>query len=100
MVLGVSLICFTLALTNLFLREGLFLYAITGGSGKILFSVLLFLISFQCFLIICFSLCVSSQKCVTKTNFLVFCVAFFLNRVSCIFSNLTELIWGTICLCL
>ena len=43
----------SLAQTSLCFREGLFLYAITGGSGKIQLSVLLFWINFQCFLIIC-----------------------------------------------
>ena len=43
---------FSLARTSLFFREGLFLNAITGGSGKMELRVLLFRISFQCFLII------------------------------------------------
>ena len=50
----VSAIGFSLARTNFCFREGLFLYAITGGSGKIDLSVLLFLIS------ICLSLLASS----------------------------------------
>ena len=58
----VSAIGFSLARTDFCFREGLFLYAITGGSGKIDLSVLLFLI-------ICLSLLASSQNCVTKTNF-------------------------------
>ena len=57
----VSAIGFSLARTNFCFREGLFLYAIPGGSGKTDLSVLLFLISFQCFLIICLSLLASSQ---------------------------------------
>ena len=70
-----SPIDFNLARTSLFLREGLFLYVTTGGSGKILFSVLFFWISSQCFLIICFSLGASSQNCVTNTSFcILFCL--------------------------
>ena len=53
---------FKLARTNLCFQEGLFLYAITGGSGKIWLSVLLFLISFQCFLITCLNLLALSQN--------------------------------------
>ena len=41
---------FSLARTSLCFREGWFLYAITGGSGKMRFSILLFLINFQCVL--------------------------------------------------
>ena len=40
---------FNLACTNLFLMDGLFLYAITGGSVKIFFNILLFWVSLQCF---------------------------------------------------
>ena len=48
---------FSLFWTSLFFfREGLFLNAITGGSGKMELKVLLFRNSFQCFLIICFRL--------------------------------------------
>ena len=61
----VSAIGFNLARTNLF-QGRLFLYAITGGSGKMDLSVSLFFINFQCFLIICLSLLASSQNCVTK----------------------------------
>ena len=49
----VSSVGLSLARTNLCFKEGLFLYAITGGSGKIQLSVLSFWISFQCFLITC-----------------------------------------------
>ena len=51
--LGSGCICsfsgLSFALTSLCFREGLFLYAMTGGSGKIPLNVLLFWISFQCF---------------------------------------------------
>ena len=72
-----SCIGLSLARTSLFFREGLFLYAITGGSGKMELSSLLFLISVQCFLIICLSLLVSSQNCVTKSPFFNVFVFFF-----------------------
>ena len=51
-----SSVGFSFARTSLCRRDGLFLYAITGGSGKIWLNVLLFWISFQCFLSICLSL--------------------------------------------
>ena len=51
----VSAIGFNLARTNFCFRERLFLYAITGGSGKMDLSVSLFFINFQCFLITCLS---------------------------------------------
>ena len=35
---------YSLALTSFFFREGLALYAITGGAGKIWFSSVLFLL--------------------------------------------------------
>ena len=82
-VLGSGCICLpfsfmglSFALTSLCFREELFLYAITGGSGKICRSVLLLRISFQCSLMISLSLLASSQNCVTKTNF--FAVFFWL----------------------
>ena len=84
---------FNLARTSLCFKEGLFLYAITGGSGKIWFSVLLFWINFQCFLSICLSLWASSQNCVTETNLLY--LGFSLNRI---WLNLTEFICGKTCL--
>ena len=43
---------FNFAQTNLCCRGGLFLYAITGGSGKIRFRILLFWINFQCFFVL------------------------------------------------
>ena len=45
----------SLALTSLFLNDGLFLYASIGGFGKILFRRLCFM-SFQCFIRIRFIL--------------------------------------------
>ena len=68
---------FSLARTSLCFKEGLFVNAITGGSGKIRFNVSSFLISFQCFFIICLSLWASSQNCVTKTNFFLLSLGFF-----------------------
>ena len=65
----VSSMVFSLARTSFCFKEGLFLNAITEGSGKIELRVLSFWIDFQCFLIICFSLVASSQNCVTKINF-------------------------------
>ena len=90
---------FSLAWTNLFFREGLFLNAITGGSGKIELRVLLFWISFQCFLITCFSLWASSQNC-DEDQFLFVIFRFFLNRICCLWLNFTEFICGRTCLCL
>ena len=52
---------FSLALTSLCFRDELFLYTITGGSGKIRF-------------IVCLSLLASSQNCVMNTNFLLILV--------------------------
>ena len=77
MVWFVISVCCSLALTSLFFREGWFLYTIIGGSGKISFNVWLFLIDFQCFFIICLSLCKSSQKFVIKTSFVFFFVQVF-----------------------
>ena len=82
---------FSLAWTSLFFREGLFLNAIIGGSGKVELRVLLFQISFQCFLIICFSLWILSQNYVMKTNFFLLSLGFFLNRICCLWLNFTEL---------
>ena len=60
---------FSLARTSFFLREGLALYAITGGAGKIWFSsVLFFFINFQCFLKILLILFISSEYCVANMS--------------------------------
>ena len=59
---------FSLALTSFFFREGLALYAITGGAGKIWFSSVLFFINFQCFLKILLILFISSEYCVANMS--------------------------------
>ena len=51
-----SSIGFSFARTSLCRRDGLFLYAITWGSGKIWLNVLFFWTNFQCFLSIFLSL--------------------------------------------
>ena len=86
---------FSLALSSLCFRDGLFLYAITRGSGKIRFNALLFLINFQCSLIICLSLLASSQNCVTNTNFFLLSVDFCLNRTCFLVLNL----YGVVFVC-
>ena len=53
---------FSLARTSLIFREGFHLYAIVGGSGNSFLSVLFCWISFQCFLMVCLSLCALSQN--------------------------------------
>ena len=83
----VSAIGFNLARTNFCFRERLFLYAITGGSGKMDLSVSLFFINFQCFLIICLSLLASSQNCVTKTSFCFLALGICLNKSCCLLLN-------------
>ena len=93
----VSAIGFNLARTNFCFRERLFLYAITGGSGKIDLSIVLFWISFQCFLITCLSLLASSQNCVTKTSFCLLTLDACLNK-NCLLLNWTDSMWGSICI--
>ena len=68
-VCGMSSIGFSLALTSFFIKDGLHLYAITGGVGNISLSVLFCWTGFQCCFIICLSLWASSQNWVTKINF-------------------------------
>ena len=96
----VSSIGLSLARTSFCFREGLFLYAIMGGSGKIEFSVSLVLINFQCFFIICLSLFASSQNCVTKTNFFLLSLdlGVCLDMSCCLLLNWTDSMWGKICL--
>ena len=70
-----------------------------GGSGKIEFSVLLVLISFQCFFfIICLSLFASSQNCVTKTSFFLLDLGVCLDMSCCLLLNWTDSMRGRICL--
>ena len=82
------------------LQGGWLLYAITGGSGKMRFSTLLFLINFQCFVSICLSLWALSLKCVTKTNFFSLSLGLYLKRIWCLWLNLTMFRRGKTCLCL
>ena len=86
----VACICLSLALTNLFLREGLALYTIIGGDGNICFRYGLFLISFQCLLKTLLILWMSSENCVTNTSFFG-CVGFcFLVRAVFLSLNLID----------
>ena len=70
-----------LGLAFFFLREGLALYAITGGDGKMWLSSV-FLISAQCFLKILLILFMSSEYCVAKISLLGCLVLTFLIRAS------------------
>ena len=91
---------FILARTSFFLREGLALYAITGGDGKIWFSSALFLINVQCFRKIPLILFISSVHCVTKTSLSCCLVLTFLLRASFLSLNGMSLMWPMIWLCL
>ena len=88
------------ARTSFFLREGLALYAIMGGEGKMLLNSTLFFISGQCFLKIPLIPLISSENCVTKTSLLGCCVLAFLFRVSFLCMNGVSLMWSIIWLCL
>ena len=83
-----------------FLREGLALYAIAGGDGKMWLSSVLFLISAQCFLKILLILFMSSEYCVAKISFLGYLVLTFLVRASCLPLNGMSLAWLIIWSCL
>ena len=90
--------CFSIAWTSFFLREGLALYAITGGDGKMWLSSVLFLISAQCFLKI--FLILSSEYCVVKISLLGCLVLTFLVGASFLSLNGMSLTWLIIWSCL
>ena len=89
-----------MARTSFFLREGLALYAITGGDGKVWFSSALFLINVQCFRKIPLILFISSVYCMTKTSLSCCLVLTFLLRASFLSLNGMSLMWPMIWLCL
>ena len=89
----------SLARTSFFLRSGAVLHAMIGLSGKICFRCGSCCIGFQCLFMIRFILCMSSQNCVLKINFLVVGFIFFC-RVCGRSVNLTSFIWLSISFCL
>ena len=91
---------FSLARTSFFLREGLALYAMTGGDGKMWLSSVLFLMSIQCFLKILLILFMSSEWCVAKISLLGCLVITFLIRASFLSLKGMSLTWLILWSCL